>query len=203
MDDRMRVSDADRERVTARLREHFAEGRLTQDELNERITATLGAKTFGDLRQVMADLPDSDPAGTGAGPGRAAGGPPPWANGPVYARRRGPRLLPLFLFLFLLVLILPSAGWVFFGILKIFLLLWLVACVAGIFTAFRIRRRVRRHWRSGEGRPGWGEHGWGEHGWGEHGWGEHGWGERRWGGPGSGRRGSTGDSNPWRQDPDD
>ena len=29
MDDRIRVSDADRERVTARLREHFAEGRLT------------------------------------------------------------------------------------------------------------------------------------------------------------------------------
>ena len=27
MDDRIRVSDADREQVTARLREHYAEGR--------------------------------------------------------------------------------------------------------------------------------------------------------------------------------
>ena len=28
MDDRIRASDADRERVTARLRDHYAEGRL-------------------------------------------------------------------------------------------------------------------------------------------------------------------------------
>ena len=61
MDDRIRVSDADRERVTARLREHFAEGRLSSEELDERITAALSAKTFGDLRSVMADLPDAAP----------------------------------------------------------------------------------------------------------------------------------------------
>jgi len=41
MDDRIRVSDADRERVTARLREHFAEGRLSQEELDERLSAAL------------------------------------------------------------------------------------------------------------------------------------------------------------------
>ncbi len=41
MDDRIRISDADRERVTARLREHFAEGRLTSEELDERISAAL------------------------------------------------------------------------------------------------------------------------------------------------------------------
>ena len=57
MDDHIRVSDADRDRVTARLREHFAEGRLTSDELDERISAALNAKTFGDLRPLMADLP--------------------------------------------------------------------------------------------------------------------------------------------------
>jgi len=47
MDDRMRVSDADRERVTVRLREHFAEGRLSSEELEERVSAALSAKTFG------------------------------------------------------------------------------------------------------------------------------------------------------------
>ena len=62
MDDHIRVSDADRDRVTARLREHFAEGRLTQDELDERISAALNAKTFGDLRPLMADLPEPVPA---------------------------------------------------------------------------------------------------------------------------------------------
>jgi hypothetical protein len=98
MDDRIRVSDADRDRVTARLREHFAAGRLTSDEMEERISAALHAKTAGDLRHVMADLPEPAAAVPGAaqrqgwvphggpGPQWAAarwsgphwGGPPPW-----------------------------------------------------------------------------------------------------------------------------
>ncbi|MGN6677650.1 MAG: DUF1707 SHOCT-like domain-containing protein, partial [Streptosporangiaceae bacterium] len=76
MDDRIRISDADRERVTARLREHFAEGRLTSEELDERISAALSAKTFGDLRKIMADLPDSSPVPPNAKQ------PPPWAYRP-------------------------------------------------------------------------------------------------------------------------
>jgi hypothetical protein len=78
MDDRIRVSDADRDRVTARLREHFAEGRLTPDELDQRLSATLNAKTFGDLRRIMADLPEPAhvPSPPGQRPQRAA--PPEW-----------------------------------------------------------------------------------------------------------------------------
>lgn len=53
----MRVSDRDRERATARLRDSFAEGRLTRAELDERITAALNARTVADLRHVTADLP--------------------------------------------------------------------------------------------------------------------------------------------------
>jgi DNA-binding PadR family transcriptional regulator len=53
----IRVSDRDRERATARLRDAFAEGRLTREELDERITAALSARTIGDLRRVTADLP--------------------------------------------------------------------------------------------------------------------------------------------------
>jgi DNA-binding PadR family transcriptional regulator len=56
-DDRIRVSDRDRERATARLRDSFAEGRLTREELDERITAALNAQTVGDLRRITADLP--------------------------------------------------------------------------------------------------------------------------------------------------
>jgi hypothetical protein len=55
--DRIRISDADREHATARLRDYFAEGRLTREELDERITAVLTARTAGDLRRVLADLP--------------------------------------------------------------------------------------------------------------------------------------------------
>ena len=55
--DHIRVSDRDRERTTARLRDSFAEGRLTREELDERITAALNARTVGDLRRITADLP--------------------------------------------------------------------------------------------------------------------------------------------------
>jgi hypothetical protein len=68
MDDSIRVSDADRDRVTAQLRDHFAAGRITPGELDERLSAALNAKTFGDLRPIMADLPGPVPAPLGAAP---------------------------------------------------------------------------------------------------------------------------------------
>jgi hypothetical protein len=61
MDDRFRVSDADRDRATVLLRDHFAAGRLSAEELDERLAAALDAKTAGDLRQVLADLPETVP----------------------------------------------------------------------------------------------------------------------------------------------
>ena len=51
------VSDADRDLAVTRLREHFAVGRLTHAELDERLTAALTAQTPGDLRGLLADLP--------------------------------------------------------------------------------------------------------------------------------------------------
>ena len=55
--DQIRASDADREQAVASLRDHFAEGRLTRAELDERLTTALSAQTAGDLRRLMADLP--------------------------------------------------------------------------------------------------------------------------------------------------
>ena len=55
----MRVSDAEREAAAAELREHFASGRLNQDELDERLTAVFAAKTRGDLNALFTDLPSS------------------------------------------------------------------------------------------------------------------------------------------------
>lgn len=51
------VSDADRELAVARLREHFATGRLSHAELDERLTVALTAQTAGGLRDLLADLP--------------------------------------------------------------------------------------------------------------------------------------------------
>ena len=53
----MRASDADRERVTERLRKAAGEGRLEADELEERLEAALSARTYGGLDAVEADLP--------------------------------------------------------------------------------------------------------------------------------------------------
>jgi hypothetical protein len=155
MNDQMRVSDADREQVTARLREHYAAGRLTSEELDERISAALNATTVADLRRVMADLPEPEPAGAQPGQVPPWGSPSQWAGRPVFVYRRGPRLLPLALLVLFAALILPGAGWVFFGVFKVLLLVWLVACVAGLFAAARFRRHVRQHWRDGNRGP-WG-----------------------------------------------
>ena len=56
----IRASDADRDRVAASLREHCALGRITMDELQERLDSVYASKTIGDLQEVTADLPEED-----------------------------------------------------------------------------------------------------------------------------------------------
>jgi hypothetical protein len=58
----MRVGDAEREAAAAELREHYASGRLTLDELNERIDKAFAAKSRGDLNVLMTDLPSRRPS---------------------------------------------------------------------------------------------------------------------------------------------
>jgi Domain of unknown function (DUF1707) len=144
-DDRLRASDADREHVVARLRDHFAEGRLTRDELDERISAALNAKTFGDLRVLMADLPEPGPAGT------AARTLPRAAAGPVFVRRR-PRLLPLAILLLLVATLGSGGGFVFLALFQVFLVFSLLAGAVALFAAARFRRRMRRYWQLTQGR---------------------------------------------------
>jgi Domain of unknown function (DUF1707) len=53
----LRIGDADREAAAASLREHFAQGRLSLTEFNDRIDAAFAATTQGDLDDVTRDLP--------------------------------------------------------------------------------------------------------------------------------------------------
>jgi hypothetical protein len=53
----MRASDADRDQVVSDLSEHFQAGRLTAGELDERTGRALAARTWGKLRELLADLP--------------------------------------------------------------------------------------------------------------------------------------------------
>jgi hypothetical protein len=137
MDDRIRVSDADRDHAVGRLREHFAEGRLQQGELDERISAALNARTVGDLRHVLADLPEPAPVLPHAAQG------PQWGGQPWMVRRR-PRVLPVLLLPLIAVALISGGGWVAFALFRVILLFWLVTLVAGIFFG-RFRRRPHHY----------------------------------------------------------
>ena len=52
-----RAADADREAVAETLRTAAAEGRIGFEELDDRLGQALSAKTYGQLRDLVADLP--------------------------------------------------------------------------------------------------------------------------------------------------
>jgi hypothetical protein len=51
------VGDADRERGLTRLRNHYADGRLTVEELDERVDVLARARTTRELGMALRDLP--------------------------------------------------------------------------------------------------------------------------------------------------
>ena len=53
----LRASDADRDRAAELLRVNAAEGRLTTDELEQRLEGAYVARTGRELRAQLADLP--------------------------------------------------------------------------------------------------------------------------------------------------
>jgi len=57
--DQMRASDADREQVAQVLHNALSEGRITVNELEERLTTVYAAKTIADLKPVTIDLPSA------------------------------------------------------------------------------------------------------------------------------------------------
>jgi Domain of unknown function (DUF1707) len=55
--DAARAADADREAVAERLRVAAGEGRIDLAELDDRLGQAYGARTYGQLRALVADLP--------------------------------------------------------------------------------------------------------------------------------------------------
>ncbi len=64
----LRVSDADRESVAARIRDAAAEGRLTLAEADERQALAYAARTRDDLHPLTADLPQPPRIASRSGP---------------------------------------------------------------------------------------------------------------------------------------
>ncbi len=83
----LRIGDTERESTAAELREHYARGRLTLAEFQQRLDAVFAAKTQGDLTRITRDLPHVRPddvplPSSGVGhPHRVANRPP--ADGPA------------------------------------------------------------------------------------------------------------------------
>jgi uncharacterized protein DUF1707 len=55
----LRVSHEDRDQVAEQLRVAAGDGRLTADELDERLESALTARTYGELEALLTDLPAS------------------------------------------------------------------------------------------------------------------------------------------------
>jgi hypothetical protein len=148
-DPRTRASDQDRERFAAALGGHYAAGRLTLEEFQERLDQAYAAKTLGELDGLMADLPGTD---LGQLPGdwpRQPGGNPPLpdrrAPGSVQAPGGGryvtlPFWLAITLGAFVVIAISGAGSGAWF--------LWIVVLLAFIMLRRRIisgSHRARDH----------------------------------------------------------
>lgn len=108
----VRIGDAERDSAVSALGDHFAAGRITREEFDERIDQAMQARFESDLRPLFADLPRASERVPAVG----------WPTGVA------PRV-PLFL-LFLPVLVVAiivtaialSAPWMLWGMLWLFIL---------------------------------------------------------------------------------
>ncbi len=118
----LRAATADRERTVDVLKAGFAEGRLTQDEYNDRMAQAYEARTYGELAGLTADLP--------------AGPMPPAAQFPMVAPTRRPRTNSMAVASMLLGLGVPFLG---------------LTAIPAIVTGHRARHEIRRTGEGGDG----------------------------------------------------
>lgn len=60
----VRIGDAERDEALNRLGDHFAAGRLTREEFDERSETAMGARFDRDLEALFRDLPKAEPSTT-------------------------------------------------------------------------------------------------------------------------------------------
>jgi hypothetical protein len=143
----LRIGDAEREAAVAALGEHYAAGRLTKVEYDERAERAWSARTSAQLWPLFTDLPRPEAPGTGGDAGwrqdrPGAGG---WGPGrrTGCGRGRGTGLLFPLLVVLAVVTVLTHLPLILLG-----LVVWLVWVNLG-----RGRRasRAAREWRAWHG----------------------------------------------------
>ncbi|MEU8340690.1 protein of unknown function [Actinomadura meyerae] len=151
--DEIRIGDAERDAVMVALHDHFAAGRLDRTELDERLETVLTAKTRGDLRTLVKDLPaptglpEPEPEFARAAP-MAFGGPghPAWRHHHRHLaarHRHGPRFpaFPLLFAVFLVLAFTSGPGTAVLVVLQIALAVWVIRAALLAFGVHRSRHR--------------------------------------------------------------
>ncbi len=129
----LRIGDAERDAAVAALGEHYAAGRLTREEFDDRAGRATAARFDADLAPLFADLPGARQVTQ-----RRAGEPAGRERASVCGRRRGATplglLTPLALAALVALVVITSLPWLLF----LLLCFWLCAGFGGW--------NVRRHW---------------------------------------------------------
>ena len=115
----VRIGDAERDQAVSSLGDHFAAGRITREEFDERSDAAMQARVGTDLEPLFADLPQPAAAlAHRSGPGREPG---------PFPRGVNPMLLPLFWLLPMLLVaavvgaMVLSSPWILWAFLWVFM----------------------------------------------------------------------------------
>jgi DUF1707 SHOCT-like domain len=158
MQNDVRVSDADREAVAARLREHYAAGRLSLDEFQDRLDAVYKAQVAGELSMVTDGLPHEGvvlppgaPWGSYADGGYPGGGYPVNVEQVRAAMARiGRRVMLAFALMtggaLLVLALLITAFMVHGGVLGVVVGVLLAILAAGVATVAGLAWLARRLW---------------------------------------------------------
>jgi hypothetical protein len=118
--DQLRVGDAERQQAVSALGEHFATGRLDQDEYDTRVQSAYASRTRVDLQGLFGDLPEPAPFRPLPAPGFQAGR-VARERPPV---RRRPALAGVPVFPVLIVLAIVASALARFPVFPIVLVLW-------------------------------------------------------------------------------
>jgi DUF1707 SHOCT-like domain len=164
--DSVRVSDTDRDHVAAQLREHYVQGRLTHEELDQRLEQAFRARTRPELDAVTRDLPYAAATGTlpsdrvraggqdwsrqgwhnTGGQNQGWGGPGPGWGQERGRRSRGPagflRIIPLLACIAICLLVLSALGFGFGSGPSLWVIV--LGALAALRWLFGRRRRVMR-----------------------------------------------------------
>lgn len=124
-DQQLRIGDVEREAAVTALGEHYASGRLTKEEYDERSTVAYEARSLAALQPLFADLPLPHGPLQPASAAYAAGPGAPKQGGRSFGRRGFP-LFPVLLLALVLAIALGK-----------FFLFWVVLLGAWIFSRSR------------------------------------------------------------------